>query len=217
MAEADIDDLISIIDDDDPKTEIPDILPLMPVRDVVVFTDMVLPLFVGREKSLRAVQEAIAKEGYLLLAAQKDPGIENPNTDEIFNTGTVSRVLRMLKLPDGNIKILVQGFAKAKIVKYTRKRSLYRVKFEMIKEPPVDVISLEIEALMRNVREHCEKILVLRGEMTGDVITILQSVEEPGKLADLVASNLRLKIEDSQKLLEIIDPVERLKQVNDLL
>jgi ATP-dependent Lon protease len=217
MAEADIDDLISIIDDDDPDTEIPDILPLMPVRDVVVFTDMVLPLFVGREKSLRAVQEAIAKEGYLLLAAQKDPGIENPNTDEIFSTGTVSRVLRMLKLPDGNIKILVQGFAKAKIVKYTRKRSLYRVKFEMIKEPPVDAISLEIEALMRNVREHCEKILVLRGEMTGDVIAILQSVEEPGKLADLVASNLRLKIEDSQKLLEIIDPVERLKQVNDLL
>jgi ATP-dependent Lon protease len=217
MAEADIDDLISIIDDDDPDTEIPDILPLMPVRDVVVFTDMVLPLFVGREKSLRAVQEAIAKEGYLLLAAQKDPGIENPNTNEIFSTGTVSRVLRMLKLPDGNIKILVQGFAKAKIVKYTRKRSLYRVKFEMIKEPPVDAISLEIEALMRNVREHCEKILVLRGEMTGDVITILQSVEEPGKLADLVASNLRLKIEDSQKLLEIIDPVERLKQVNDLL
>jgi ATP-dependent Lon protease len=217
MAEADFDDLISIIEDDDPDAEIPDILPLMPVRDVVVFTDMVLPLFVGREKSVRAVQEAVAKEGFLLLATQKDPAIENPNTDEIFSTGTVSRVLRMLKLPDGNIKILVQGFAKAKIVKFTRRRSLYRVKFEMIKEPPVDAISLEIEALMRNVREHCEKILVLRGEMTGDVITILQSVEEPGKLADLVASNLRLKIEDSQKLLEIIDPVERLKQVNDLL
>ena len=217
MAEADIDDLISIIEDDDLNTQIPDILPLMPVRDVVVFTDMVLPLFVGREKSLRAVQEAVAKEGYLLLATQKDPGIENPDTDEIFSTGTVGRVLRMLKLPDGNVKILVQGCAKAKILKYTRKRSLYRVKLEMITEPTVDDISLEIEALMRNVREHCEKILVLRGEMTGDVITILQSVEEPGKLADLVASNLRLKIEDSQKLLEIIDPVERLRRVNDLL
>ena len=217
MAEADFDDLISIIEDDDPNTQIPEILPLMPVRDVVVFTDMVLPLFVGREKSLRAVQEAIAKEGYLLLATQKDPGIENPNTDEIFTTGTVGRVLRMLKLPDGNVKILVQGCAKAKIVKYTRKRSLYRVKLEMVTEPTVDDISLEIEALMRNVREHCEKILVLRGEITGDIVTILQSVEEPGKLADLVASNLRLKIEDSQNLLEIIDPVERLRRVNDLL
>jgi len=217
MAEADFDDLISIIEDDDPNTQIPDTLPLMPVRDVVVFTDMVLPLFVGREKSLRAVQEAVAKEGYLLLATQKDPAIENPNTDEIFSTGTVGRVLRMLKLPDGNVKILVQGCAKAKIVKYTRKRSLYRVKLEMVTEPTVDDISLETEALMRNVREHCEKILVLRGEMTGDIITILQSVEEPGKLADLVASNLRLKIEDSQKLLEIIDPIERLRRVNDLL
>ena len=217
MAEADRDDLVSIIEDDNIDAEIPDILPLMPVRDVVVFTDMVLPLFVGREKSVRAVQEAVAKEGYLFLATQKDPAIENPNTEEIFSTGTVSRVLRMLKLPDGNVKILVQGFSKAKITRYTRKRSVYRVKFETIEETPVDEINLEVEALMRNVREHCEKILVLRGEMTGDVITVLQSVEEPGKLADLVASNLRLKIEDSQGLLEIIDPVKRLKNVNDLL
>jgi ATP-dependent Lon protease len=165
MAEADRDDLVSIIEDDNVDAEIPDILPMMPVRDVVVFTDMVLPLFVGREKSVRAVQEAVAKDGYLFLATQKDPAIENPNTEEIFNTGTVSRVLRMLKLPDGNVKILVQGFVKAKITRYTRKRSLYRVKFETIEEPPVDEIDLEIEALMRNVREHCEKILVLRGEI----------------------------------------------------
>jgi len=217
MAETDRDDLVSIIEDDNVDAEIPATLPLMPVRDVVVFTDMVLPLFVGREKSVRAVQEAVAKEGYLFLATQKDPAIENPNTEEIFSTGTVSRVLRMLKLPDGNVKILVQGFAKAKITQFTRKRSLYRVKYEMIEEAPVDEINLEVEALMRNVREHCEKILVLRGEMTGDIITVLQSVEEPGKLADLVASNLRLKIEDSQRLLEIIDPVKRLKTVNDLL
>ena len=217
MAEADRDDLVSIIEDDNFDAEIPAILPLMPVRDVVVFTDMVLPLFVGREKSVRAVQEAVAKEGYLFLATQKDPAIENPNTEEIFNTGTIGRVLRMLKLPDGNVKILVQGFAKARIVQYTRKRSLYRVKYEAIDEPLVEKISLEIEALMRNVREHCEQILVLRGEITGDIITILQSVEEPGKLADLVASNLRLKIEDSQQLLEIIDPVKRLRKINDLL
>ena len=217
MAEADRDDLVSIIEDDNFNDEIPEILPLMPVRDVVVFSDMVLPLFVGREKSVRAVQEAVAKDGYLFLAAQKDPAIENPNTEEIFNTGTISRVLRMLKLPDGNVKILIQGFAKAKINQYTRKRSMYRVKYEIVEEPTLDEINLEVEALMRNVREHCEKILVLRGEMTGDIITVLQSVEEPGKLADLVASNLRLKIEDSQRLLEIIDPVKRLKKINDLL
>jgi ATP-dependent Lon protease len=217
MAETDKDDLISLIEDDDLEAEIPGILPLMPVRDVVVFTDMVLPLFVGREKSVRAVQEAVAKEGFLFLATQMDPAIEHPDTDEIFSTGTVSRVLRMLKLPDGSVKILVQGFAKAKIVNYTRRRSLYRVKVEMIQEPELEKISLEAEALMRNVREHCEKILVLRGEMTGDVITVLQSVEEPGKLADLVASNLKLSIDDSQQLLEITDPMKRLRRVNDLL
>ncbi len=217
MAEADKDDLISIIEDEDGDAEIPGVLPLMPVRDVVVFTDMVLPLFVGREKSVRAVREAVAKGGYLFLATQMDPAIENPDTDEIFTTGTVSRVLRMLKLPDGSVKVLVQGFAKAKIVNYTRRRSLYRVKVEMLQEPAVDKISLEIEALMRNVREHCEKILILRGEMSGDVITVLKSVEEPGKLADLVASNLSLNIEDSQQLLEVTDPMERLKKVNHLL
>jgi len=217
MAETDKDDLISIIEDDESEAEVPGILPLMPVRDVVVFTDMVLPLFVGREKSVRAVQEAVAKEGYLFLATQRNPAIENPDTDEIFSTGTVSRVLRMLKLPDGSVKILVQGFAKARIVNYTRRRSLYRVKIEMILEPELEKVSLETEALMRNVREHCEKILVLRGEMTGDVITILQSIEGPGKLADLVASNLRLNIDDSQQLLEISDPMQRLKKVNDLL
>jgi len=217
MAEADRDDLISIIEDDNTDAEIPGILPLMPVRDVVVFPDMVLPLFVGREKSVRAVEEAVAKDGYLFLATQKDPMIENPNTDEIFSTGTVSRVLRMLKLPDGNVKVLVQGFAKAKILQYTRKRSLYRVKLEILQEPPIDEINLETEALMRNVREHCEKILILHGEMAGDIIPILQSVEDPGKLADLVASNLRLKIEDSIQLLEIIAPLDRLKKVNDLL
>jgi ATP-dependent Lon protease len=217
MAETDKDDLISIIEDDNAEAEIPGILPLMPVRDVVVFTDMVLPLFVGREKSVRAVQEAVAKEGYLFLATQMDPAIENPDTDEIFTTGTVSRVLRMLKLPDGSVKILVQGFAKARIVNYTRRRSLYRVKVEMIQEPAIKKISLKTEALMRNVREHCEKILFLRGEMSGDAITVLQSIEEPGKLADLVASNLRLNVEDSQQLLEIMNPMQRLKKVNDLL
>jgi len=146
-----------------------------------------------------------------------DPAIENPGTEEIFSTGTVSRVLRMLKLPDGSVKILVQGFAKARIVNYTRRRSVYRVKVEMIQEPAVDKVNLETEALMRNVRDHCEKILVLRDEMAGDVITVLQSVKEPGKLADLVASNLRLNIEDSQQLLEITDPRQRLEKVNNLL
>ncbi len=217
MAEVDKDDLVSILEENEKEATLPKTLPLMAVRDVVIFNDMLLPLFVGREKSVRAVEEAVAKDGFLLLVTQKDPGIENPGPDEIYQVGTVSRVLRRLKLPDGRVKALVQGVAKARIVKYVAKRSLYRVRIEIIEEEPVEEINIEIEALMRNVREHAEKILAFRGELTGDVDTVLESIEEPGRLADLVASNLRLKIDESQSLLEIVNPVERLKKINDLL
>ncbi len=217
MAQSDNDDLISLIEDDDAISEIPTSLPLLPVRDVVVFCDMVLPLFVGRDKSIRAVEEGVAKDGFLMLATQKDPAIEDPAADDIYAVGTVSRVLRMLKLPDGRVKALVQGVAKAKIMRYLRKRSFYRVKIEKVEEQPAGEISLELEALMRTVRENSEKILSLRGEMSGDISSILESIEAPGKLADLAASNLKLKIQDSQTLLELAAPVDRLKKVNDLL
>ncbi|MBW2238270.1 MAG: endopeptidase La [Deltaproteobacteria bacterium] len=217
MAETDKDDLISIIDENEKDVPIPNTLPLISVRDIVIFTDMLLPLFIGREKSVRAAEEAVEKDGYLFLAAQKDPNVENPKPDQIYTVGTVSRVLRMLKLPDGHVKSLVQGIAKARIVKYVSKKSLYRVKIEIIPDNPFEGIDLEIEALMRNVREHSEKILALRGEMNNDVSVILENINDPGKLADLVASNLKLKIDESQILLELIDPMERLKKVNELL
>ncbi len=180
MAETDKDDLISIIEEDDKDTKFPNILPLLSVRDVVIFNDMLLPLFVGRKKSVRAVDEAVAKDGFLLIVTQKDPVIEDPKPDQIFTVGTVSRVLRILKLPDGSIKALVQGIAKARIVKYVLKRSLYRVKIENIVEPRIKKTNLKIEAMMRNIREHSEKILSLRGEMTSDVSTVLESIEDPG-------------------------------------
>jgi ATP-dependent Lon protease len=217
MAETDKDDLISIIEEEDDNAVIPTTLPMMPVRDVVIFTDMLLPLFVGREKSIRAVEEAVSKERFIFIVTQKDPAVENPQPDEIYTIGTVSRILRMLKLPDGRVKTLVQGITKARIVKYTRKRSLYRVKVELLEEGPVPADDIEMEALMRNVRENSERILALRGELTSEVGSILGSIEEPGKLADLVASNLRLKLEESQEIIEIIDGTERLKRVNDML
>ena len=217
MAQTDKDDLISLIEEDGANSEIPTSLPLLPVRDVVVFSDMVLPLFVGRDRSIRAVEEGVARDGFLMLATQKDPAIEDPATDDIYAVGTVGRVLRMLKLPDGRVKALVQGVAKAKILRYLRKRSFYRVKIEKVEEQPAGEINLEIEALMRTVGENSEKILSLRGEMSGDIGSILQSIEEPGKLADLAASNLKLKIQESQGLLELAEPVARLKKVNDLL
>ncbi len=217
MAETDRDDLISIIDEEEGDAEVPNPLPLLPVRDVVIFTDMLLPLFIGREKSVRAAEEAVTQDRFLFLATQKDPNVENPKPDDIYRVGTVGRILRMLKLPDGRVKALVQGVAKGRVLKYVRKRPHYKVKVEFVEEAPLKEMTLEVEALMRNVRDYSEKILALRGEMTGDVGVILESMEDPGKLADLVASNLRLKIEESQQLLEVFDPVERLRKVNDLL
>ena len=217
MAETDKDDLVTIIDEEDREEVIPQTLPLMPVRDVVIFTDMLLPLFVGRKKSIQAVEEALSKDGYLLLATQKDPNEEDPGTDDIYGVGTVGRILRMLKLPDGRAKTLVQGVAKARIKRYVRTRGFYRVKIEILEEQTAGEVDLEVEALMRNVREYSEKILALRGELTSDVSAILEGIESPGKLADLVASNLKLKIEEAQEILQTSDAVQRLEKVNTLL
>jgi len=218
MAETDTDDLISIIEEEEINENIPDNLPLLPVRDVVIFTDMLLPLFIGREKSVKAMEAAVEKDDKLLfMATQKDPATENPTPDEIYTTGTVGRILRMLKLPDGRLKALVQGIAKAHIVEYTRKKSFFRVNIKRIPEEPMADVGLELEALMRNVREQCEKILSVRGEMTGDIGTILENINDPGKLSDLVASNLKLKTEDAQALLELRNSGERLKKINEFL
>jgi ATP-dependent Lon protease len=217
MAETDKDELISIIEDNGKDEDIPSSLPLMPVRDVVIFTDMLLPLFVGREKSIKAVEEAVENDRYLLLVAQKDSSVESPKAAEIFKVGTVGKILRVLKLPDGRVKILVQGVSRAKVTRFAKTKPFYRVKIDFIEDEAVETVDLEIEALMRNVRENCEKIMALRGELTGDIGVVLESIVEPGKLADLVASNLRLKIDEAQKLLELTDPVARLTKANEFL
>ena len=138
MGQTDKDDIIRLIDEDEDDIDLPEIMPLLPVRDVVIFSDMLLPLYIGRERSVRAVEEAVSDDGYILLAAQKDPTIEDPSTEEIFTVGTVSRVLRILKLPDGRVKALVQGLAKARICDYVRKRSMYRVKVEIIPDAALE-------------------------------------------------------------------------------
>ena len=181
MAETDKDDLIGIIEDNIEPSQLPTLLPLMPVRDVVIFTDMLLPLFVGRDRSVRALEEAVDKGGYILLCTQKDPSVEDPSSDDIYRTGTISRILRVLKLPDGQMKALVQGLSRAKVERYTRKRSFFKVKVALISEPQVKEISVEIEALMRNARDHSEKIMALRGEMTSEIRGILDSIQEPGR------------------------------------
>ncbi len=217
MAEADIDDLIEIIEKEGSVDDIPTALPMMPVRDVVVFTDMLLPLFVGRGKSIKAIEECIEYDRYVFLAAQKDSEIEKPGEDDVYGVGTIGRVQKMIKMPDGRIKALVQGIAKAKLLKFVQKRSFFKVEMELLADIEPDDLDIEIQAMMRNVKENSEKLLALKGEFSGDVGDLLSHIESPGKLADLVASNLNLKVEEAQMLLEITDTVERLAQVNDML
>ncbi len=220
MGEADRDDLVTIIDDEISLDDIPKTMPLMPVRDVVVFSDMVAPLYVGRDRSVRSVEDAVGGKGLIFLAAQKVPETEAPEPDDIYTVGTVARILRVLKLPDGNIKALVQGICRASIKRYSRKKGFYKVQIELRDEPAKKTgktVSLETEALIRNVRDSALKILALRGEVTNEVQIVLEGIDHPGRLADLVAANLRLKVSESQSLLETDDAQKRLNMVNDLL
>ena len=204
-------------DEEQHQIIIPNELPMLAVRDVVVFPNMVLPLFVGRETSVLAIEAALAQDRLIFLATQKDQSVENPEPEEIYSVGTVSLILRMLKLPDGRLKILVQGKAKAMIQEYLQERPYFQVAMEVLPETTVTEISPEAEALMRNAREMSEKILTLKGIMSPDLLAILESIEDPGHLADLVAANLRLKIEEAQMVLEEMDPIRSLIKVNDFL
>ncbi len=217
MAETDKDDLVTLLQEDDQVEDIPDKLPLLPVRDVVIFPDMVLPLYIGREKSIQAVEAAMETDRMLFLATQKDPSLEEPKPDDIYRVGTVCRILRVLKLPEGHFKVLIQGLEKGKVYRFTAKKYFYNVKINLIPDISYESIEVEHQALMRNIRENCEKILNLRGEYTSEIGMLLEDIEHPGKLADLVSSNLKLKIEEAQSLLEVSDPIDRLRRVNDFL
>lgn len=193
-------------------------LPLLPVRDLVVYPFMILPLFVGRETSIKAVEEALNNtDRLILLASQKDITAETPTPSEIYEMGTVAMIMRMRKLPDGRIKILIQGLAKARIKEFVATEPYYQVKVEKVEVQTVTASASTIEALARTVKENLEKVISLGKVLSPDILMVLEDIQDPGRLADLVASNLNLKVSDAQKVLEILDPVERLGHINQVL
>jgi len=196
---------------------LPNKLPLLPVRDMVVFPYMILPLFVSRERSIKSLEEALSKDRLIFLVAQKNLSEEDPDVKDLYRVGTVALIMKMLKLPDGKIKILVQGLSKATIKETLHALPYHLVRVENLKDPFVTEITLETEALMRNVREQLERIVSYGKFISPDLMFIIESVDDPGRLADLVASNLELPVDRAQIILEIFDPIERLKTVNDLL
>jgi ATP-dependent Lon protease len=209
---------VEILDNENPgEADIPTSLPVLPVRDIVVFNYMILPLYVGREKSVQAIDEALNRNRYVLICTQKDEDVEDPEADDLFTVGTVGMIMRMLKMPDGRLKVLVQGLARARVKEFTRHQPYDEARIELIEEQEISELGPEQEALLRTVKEQTERILSLRGIDTSEIMAVLNSVNQHGRLADLVVSNLRVKPLDAQKILECEDPVERLILVNEQL
>ena len=197
--------------------EIPEQLPLLPVRDIVVFPYMVLPLFVGRDMSIKAIEAALAGNRMIFLATQKALDVENPTPDDIHTIGTIGIIMRMLKLPDERIKILVQGISKGRIQEYIQSEPYYSVRMVKIQDRKSTGASLEAEAVMRTVKEQLERIVGLGKVLMPDVMVVIENLDDPGRLADMVVSNLGVKVDVSQSVLEIEDPIARLKRVSEIL
>jgi len=200
-----------------PKVQIPSKLPVLMLRDIVVFPYMIVPLFVGREKSKNAIDLALSSHRMVLLLTQKDMEIEDPKREDAFDMGTVALIIRMLKLPDGRVRALVQGLVRARVETFEDDGRVIQSEITVIHEREITEKTIEIEALIRNIRSGLEKASSLGKNIPPEVLIIAANMEDPGRLADLTAANLDLKVEEAQKVLEIIDPVERLKKVHELL
>jgi ATP-dependent Lon protease len=199
------------------SVKVPDVLPVLPLKDTVVFPYIILPLSVGRDKSVVAVDRALAESRVIMLVAQRDSAVENPGEADLYPFGTAAVILRMLKLPDGRIRILVQGVARARIEHISQVEPYLQAKIERLEEPEPAESGLEAEALVRSVKESLERAVGLGKAISAEVMVIAANLEDPGRLADLAASNLDLKLPEAQAILETMDPVERLRKVSDLL
>ncbi|HEY2294421.1 MAG TPA: endopeptidase La [Thermoanaerobaculia bacterium] len=201
----------------DEAIKIPDVLPVLPLKDTVVFPYIILPLSVGRDKSVLAVDRALSESRVIMLVAQRDAATDNPGEADLFEVGTAAVIMRMLKLPDGRIRILVQGLARARVQHISQMEPYLQAKIERIEEPRPVAPSLEIEALVRSVKESLDRAVTLGKGISPEVMVIAANLEDPGRLADLAASNLDLKLAEAQSILETIEPVERLRRVSDQL
>ncbi len=174
----------------DQQLQIPPELPLLPLRDIVIYPFMIVPLFVSRERSIRAVDEALGESRMILLACQKDLDKEEPQQEDLYTVGTVAVIMRMLKLPDGRIRILVQGISRANIESVNAEGNYLRARLHPMQEVMAPERSLEVEALVRNVRASMEKAASLGKNISPEVMAIIANLDDAGRLSDLSASNL---------------------------
>jgi ATP-dependent Lon protease len=189
--------------------------PVLPLRDIVVFPHMIVPLFVGREKSIRALEEVMRSDTFILLATQKNASDDDPSTDSIFEVGTLASVLQLLKLPDGTVKVLVEGVERAKILKYTGRVDYYEADATSFQDATGERV--EAEALARSVVTEFEGYVKLNKKVSPEVVGVVQQIDDYGRIADTVASHLAVKISDKQGILETASVSERLEKVLGLM
>ncbi|MBT8419062.1 MAG: LON peptidase substrate-binding domain-containing protein, partial [Silicimonas sp.] len=176
--------------------------PVLPLRDIVVFPHMIVPLFVGREKSVRALEQVMQDDAQILLSSQIDPGIDDPTTDGIFRVGVLANVLQLLKLPDGTVKVLVEGRARVKIVEFLDNDQFFEAKAEALDEELGDPAA--VEALVRSVAEEFERYSKIKKNVPEEALSQVSETREPAKLADLVSGHLGIEVDKKQKLLETL-------------
>ena len=192
-----------------------DVLPVLPLRDIVVFPHMIVPLFVGREKSIAALEEVMQGDKQILLAAQRDANDDDPTTDAIYEIGTIATVMQLLKLPDGTVKVLVEGSQRAKVTAYTDREEYFEAKIEVLEDVATDPD--ETEALARTVSANFESYVKLNKKIPAETVTSVSKIEEADKLADTIAAHLAVKIVDKQELLEAPSVTARLEKIYGLM
>lgn len=196
---------------------LPDVLPVLPLKDAVIFPYIILPLSISRDPSMLAVEDALNNDRIILLAPQRDGSIEEPGQDDLHEIGTAASIMRMLKLPDGRVRILIQGLARARLRHVSQTEPFLRARVVEVDEDQEAQDQLEAEALVRSVKEGLETAVNLGKDISSEVMVIAANLDRPGRLADLAASNLGLKPEEAQSVLATIPPTERLRRVGDLL
>lgn len=197
--------------------KIPEILPVLPLREVVVYPYVIQPLSVSREKSIRAIDAALVENRMILLVSQKQVEIDNPTPSDLYQVGTVAIIMRVLKLPDGRIRALAQGIQRVRIEYFTETENVFKARVEPMGDAEPKEPNIEIDALIRSVKQNMEKSVALGKNLPQEVLVITNNLEAPGRLADLVASNLDLKLAQTQEVLEMGNPVDRLRRVHELL
>jgi len=194
---------------------IPDLLPVLPLKDAVLYPYIIVPLSVGRESAIHAVDEALSEDRMLALVAQRDPTVDEPGPEDLEEFGTAASIMRMLKLPDGRIRILAQGISRIRLESVSRGEDCLQARVVAIPEAVPPAPGLETQALVRSAKEAMDRIVGLGKNVSPEVLVLIANLEDVGRLADLIASNLELSVADAQKILEMVDPLARLRRVSE--